>query len=92
MTYPKDGERKLKETVKQLKMQVGRLRKENSILRNEIDNIAKPVRPRKEHVEEKSLSKPEMTHEEWRREFSKRNKPALDKRLREIDNEDEEQD
>lgn len=85
LTYPKDGERKLREENKQLRMQVSRLRKENNILRNEIQNIVKPVRPRKESVEEKNPKV--MTHEEWRQHFVKRFKPALDKRLEEFDEE-----
>lgn len=86
LTYPKDGERKLKETVRQLKNELGRLRKENNILRNEIENIVKPPRPRKEHVEEKSPKM--MTREEWRKDFVKRFKPGLDKKLEEIDSDD----
>jgi flagellar biosynthesis chaperone FliJ len=88
VTYPKDGERKLRESVKQLKTQVSRLRKENSMLRQELNNIMKPVRPRKEHLEEKS--KQVMTRDEWRQEFIKKFKPSLDKRLKEVDEEKEE--
>jgi hypothetical protein len=46
------------------------------------------VRPRKEHLEEKS--KQVMTRDEWRQEFIKKFKPSLDKRLKEVDEEKEE--
>lgn len=75
LTYPKDGERKMREDNKQLRMQVSRLRKENSILRNELENIMKPVRTRKEHVEQ--VKPQEMTHEEWRKNFVKQFRPRL---------------
>lgn len=86
LTYPKDGERKLREIIRQLKTEVGRLRKENFILRSELNNIMKPERPRKEHVEEKGPQK--MTREQWRKDFVKKFKPGLDKRLEEIDDEE----
>lgn len=87
LTYPKDGERKLRETNRQLKMQVSRLRKENEILRHEIENIVKPERPRKPHVEQKSQKT--MTEAQWREDFIGRFKPDLDKRLKEIRDDDE---
>jgi hypothetical protein len=90
LTYPKDGERKLKEDVKQLKMQVSRLRKENNILREELNNIMKPVRPRKEHIEQKSPQ--QMTQDEWRQDFINKFKPSLEKRLKEIRKDEEAED
>lgn len=78
MTYPRDGERKLQDTIKQLRAQVSRLRKENNMLRHELDNIMKPIRPRKENVEQKSPQK--MTQEEWRLDFMKRFKALRDQK------------
>lgn len=99
LTYPKDGERKLRETVKDLKMEVGRLRKENRILRDEVENIIKPARPRKDPAQlkrehERRLDEKEdpgktMTREEWRQDFIKKFKPGIDKRLEEIQNDEE---
>lgn len=85
MTYPKNGERRLRETVKDLKSQVNQLRKENRVLRQELDNIMKPERSRREHVEEKSPKT--MTQDEWRKDFIKRHKPGMDKRLGEFNSE-----
>jgi len=77
LTYPKDGDGKLRETVKQLKMENARLKKENSRLFHELQNVMKPVRPRKEHVENRNQQgeKRELTHEEWRQDFVKKFKP-----------------
>lgn len=85
VNYPRNGERRLRDTIKDLKSLLNQLRKENRMLRDEIDNIMKPERPRREHVEEKSPKT--MTKEEWRLEFIKNNKPAIDKRLKEFKNE-----
>lgn len=84
MTYPKNGDRRLRETVKDLKSQVNQLRKENRMLREELENIMKPERPRKEHTEEKSSKT--MTQEEWRIDFIRKHKPGLEKRLEELKN------
>lgn len=89
LTYPKDGDRLLRETIRQLKTQVSRLRKENDVLRSEIDNIMKPERPRREHVEQRSPKV--MTQDEWRKNFISQFKPTLQKRLKEIDNDGEDQ-
>lgn len=89
LTYPKDGERKDRETIRQLRKQVSQLRKENSILRNEIENVMKPVRSRKEHVEQKSPQV--MTENEWRQEFIRKFRPTLEKRLEELKNEEDEE-
>lgn len=96
MTYPKDGEQKLKQENKQLRMQVSRLRKENDILRQELTNIVKPIRPRKQKVEKRyedfADDKPEvMTKDEWRQKFIADFKPRIDQRLKECKkNEDSE--
>lgn len=86
LTYPKDHERKTRETIRQLKNEVSRLRKRERILMDELNNVMKPVRQRKEHVEEKSPKK--MTQEEWRSDFMRRFKPELEKRLEELDKEE----
>lgn len=77
MTYPKDGERKLREENKQLRMQVSRLRKENETMRMELQHVMKPVRPRKENLEKQNAR--ELSHEEWRQDFVKRFRPKLSK-------------
>lgn len=84
MSYPKDNDDKVRESNKQLSALVKRLRKENEILRREIENIQKPTRVRKEPVvplapelEEKyGLEKPvDQNKEEFRKEFSRKYKP-----------------
>ena len=83
VTYPKNGERRLRETVKDLKSMLNQLRKENRVLRQELENIMKPERTRREHVEEKSPKM--MTQDEWRLDFIKHFRPGLEKRLEEFD-------
>lgn len=85
VTYPKNGDRRLRETIKDLKAMVNQLKKRNRVLEQEIGNIMKPVRPRREHIEQPSPKM--MTQEEWRQDFIKRHKPGIDKRLEELDNE-----
>jgi hypothetical protein len=102
LKYPKDGERKQNETIKQLKREVSRLSKENRILRDEVENIVKPVRPRKDPVAQKRerearLDATEdpaktMTQDEWRKDFIAKFKPRLDKRLGAIRDDEEEND
>ena len=81
MSYSRNDDRRHRNTIKELKAMVNQLRKENRLLRQELDNIMKPERPRKEHVEE---SPKMMTKEDWRRDFVKRFRPGLEKRLEEI--------
>lgn len=88
MTHPKNGERRLKHTIQELKAENNRLERENRQLREEIQNLMKPARPRKEHVEQKSPKK--MTETEWRQDFIRRMKPGIDKRLGELNNEKKE--
>lgn len=66
-TYPKEGERKLKETIRELRAEITRLEKENRLLNEEIQNIVKPVRTRKTHQDTRK-----MTNEEWRKDFLRR--------------------
>lgn len=82
MTHPKNGERRLKHTIQELKAENNRLEREIRQLREEIDNLMKPARPRKEHVEQKAAKT--MTSDEWRQDFIKKHKPGLDKRLKEL--------
>lgn len=81
LTYPKDGERKLNEENKQLRMQVSRLRKENDILRQERERAGKIDRPKKQkvdrEVDDPAKDKPDMgvSKEEWRQNFMKEFRP-----------------
>lgn len=79
MTYPKDGERKQNETIKQLKREISRLQKENRIMR---DALGKSVEFRKESKkrppveDDPANDKPEvLSDEEWRKNFSRKYKP-----------------
>lgn len=85
MTYPKNGDSRLRESVKQLKAQVSRLRKENDALRQELLNVMKIEHAPKEKV--KSAEPRVMTSDEWRREFVKKFKPKIKRRLEEISEE-----
>ena len=82
MTHSKNGERRLKQTIQELKAEKNRLERENFRLREELKNLVKPVRPRKEHVEQKSQRK--MTETEWRLDFIRRHKPGVEKLVGEI--------
>lgn len=88
LSYPKDGDEKVRDSNKQLRAQIKRLRKENDLLRRELENIQKPARVRKE-----PLPPPEPAEkyeglegvktpskEEWRKDFIKNFKPKGGKR------------
>ena len=66
-TFPKENKKKLNETIKDLKALVRQQQKEIKFLRNEIENVMKPIRTRNPHVEKEQLST-----EEWRKDFIKR--------------------
>lgn len=66
-TFPKENQKKLNQTIKNLKDQIKSKNKEIDFLRNEIENLIKPTRDRKTHVEKDKLST-----EEWRRDFVRR--------------------
>lgn len=92
MSYPKDGDDKVRDSNKQLRAQIKRLRKENEELRQELDNIQKPVRVRKEPVvfhepAEKydGLNEPAQSKDDFRKEFVKKFKPRGGKRFDEKD-------
>lgn len=84
MTHPKTGERRLKHTIQELKAENNRLERENRKLREEIENLMKPIRPRREHIEQKSQKV--MTEQEWREDFIRRHKPGIQKRLGDLRN------
>lgn len=80
LSYPKDGEDKVRDSNKNLRAQIKRLRKENDMLRQELINIVKPARPRKEPVVQTNEPREKYeevlkTREEWRQEFIKKFKP-----------------
>lgn len=78
ITYPKEGEKKLKETIQKLRAELRKVKKQKRILEEEIANIMKPVRTRKKHIDREKL-----TSEEWRKDFMKRFKENLKKRQEE---------
>lgn len=57
----------MNETVKALKDQLKQKDKEIKFLRDELNNLTKPVRDRRNHIEV-----PKPTHEEWKVDFIKR--------------------
>lgn len=74
VNYPKEGDKKLKETIQVLKSRIRHLTKENKWLRAELENVMKPVRTRKKKIDR------ELTHEEWRKKFVRELKEDLAKR------------
>lgn len=66
-TFPKENQKKLNETIRDLKALLRQKDKEIKFLRDELDNVMKPVRDRKTHVE-----KDKITHDEWRKDFVRR--------------------
>ena len=66
-TFPKENQKKINETVRDLKALLRQKDKEIKFLRDEINNITKPVRDRKTHVEQVKLE-----GDAWRRDFIKR--------------------
>lgn len=65
-SFPKEGIKKLKETIQELKALVRELEIQNKILKDELNNIVKPSRSRKVHEPLKPGS------EAWRKDFVKR--------------------
>lgn len=66
-TFPKEGLKKEKETIRELKSKLRQCLKEIQFLKNEIQNIMKPTRDRKPH-----LDKTDFSYEKWRKEFVRR--------------------
>lgn len=62
----------MNETIRDLKAELRQRDKEIKFLREEIDNLVKPVRVRREHVEPVKLSEAE-----WRVDFIKRFKKEV---------------
>ena len=96
LSYPKDGERKLRETIKDLKREVSRLRKECELLREGRDpeqHLKREKRPKvdrvkdekrwQEFLDEKEDPGKTMSLDEWRKDFSKKFKPKTAKPPRE---------
>jgi hypothetical protein len=74
-TYPKDGIRKLKQIIHDLKAELNFYIRENKFLAQEIENLVKPIRKRKPE-----MGKELDTYERWRHDFLKRfKKDVLDK-------------
>jgi hypothetical protein len=69
-TFPKEGTKKDKQTIRALKAQISALEKEIRFLERELLNIMKPVRERK-------VVKPDPTFEDWRKDFLKRFKKEV---------------
>jgi cell division protein FtsB len=63
-TFPKENQKKLNQTIRELKAQILKLQKENIFLSSEIDNLVKPARVRKSHVND--------SPEQWRVNFIKK--------------------
>lgn len=71
-TYPKEGTKKLNETLKDLRALLRQKEKEIRFLKNEIENIVKPARTRKEHVDRNKLGS-----DAWRSDFLSRFKKEV---------------
>lgn len=63
-TFPKENQKKLNQTIRELKAQILKLQKENAFLSSEIDNLVKPTRVRKAHVDD--------SPDQWRVNFIKK--------------------
>lgn len=63
-TFPKENQKKLNETIRGLKAELRQTEKELNFYKKEMENLRKPVRTRKDHVE-----KPKLTDEEWNKDF-----------------------
>lgn len=64
-TFPKENQKKLNETVSELKSMLRQRDKEIRFLRQELDNLTKPVRERKPHIDKQDQA-------EWRLDFIRR--------------------
>lgn len=65
-TFPKENQKKLNETIRDLKAELRQRDKEIKFLRDELENVLKPARVRKEHKEQLAL---EPGSAEWRADF-----------------------
>lgn len=71
-TFPKEGRQKDKETIKNLRDELRQAEKERDFYKKEIENLQKPLRPRKGHIE-----RPEPTSDKWKEDFVKRFKKEV---------------
>lgn len=70
-TFPKENQKKLNDTIKELKAQLKQRDKRIRFLEEEIENLVKPVRVRKNEV------KLEPGSDEWRQDFVRRMKKEV---------------
>lgn len=66
-TFPKEGIKKLKETISELKALLRQREKEIQFLKVELENLVKPLRDRKPHTEQNKMS-----YDQWRKDFIRR--------------------
>ena len=66
-TFPKEGTKKLKETIRDLRALIKQKEKEIKFLMNELENIVKPTRERRGEVE-----RPKPGSDAWRKDFVRR--------------------
>lgn len=66
-TFPKENQKKLNQTVSDLKAKLRQVEKERDFYKNEIENLVKPSRSRKVQIEQ-----PKMDEDVWRADFIKR--------------------
>ena len=74
-TFPKEGQKKLNQLIRDLKAQIKQKDKELEFLRKEISNLTKPLNPKasKEVKAKKNL----QTFETWRDDFLQRFKKEV---------------
>lgn len=77
-TFPKEGIKKDKETIRSLRAELKSKDREIKFLRDELNNVMKPQRTRKPQQVEVT---PEVQYEDWKKDFVKRFKrDVLDKK------------
>lgn len=82
-TFQKDGENKLRDTIQKLKIQLSRLRKENQLLREELENLDKT--PKSSKIDKPSKEVEDGKEENWRSEFLQKFKPGKLRNKKKID-------
>tara|TARA_R110000868_G_C10973188_1_gene771524 strand:- start:58978 stop:59217 length:240 start_codon:yes stop_codon:yes gene_type:complete len=68
--FPKEGDKKLKDTIKTLRAERRTLQKKIKFLEDELINVTKPVRQRMK-------APTPLSDKEWREEFAKKFKDSL---------------
>lgn len=71
-TFPKENQKKMNETIRDLKSELKQRDKHIKFLEQEIENLVKPVRTRRQHVEQ-----PKLTEAEWKVDFIRRFKKEV---------------